>query len=152
MKRLIAVFVSVIMVLSLFTLTTVTTEAAGKKQALPRTKLKGVVIDGFAMEYADAILDGKISVGGRANKHAYELFHDQQENLCIFSLNTGSKPTVYTLDANYMVTSKLALEVPKYDVFGNFAVGTDGNYYFVVGYNNKEENPKKVTVKVPDYC
>lgn len=39
----------------------------------------------------------------------------------------------------------------KYDVWGGFYQGTDGNFYVAVGYNNLKESKKKIAIKVIQY-
>ncbi len=57
---------------------------------------------------------------------------------------------IYTLNSSYKVTKTKTIKL-KYDVWGGFYQGTDGNYYVAVGYKNLKESRTKTVIKVIQY-
>lgn len=57
---------------------------------------------------------------------------------------------IYTLNSSFKVTKTKTIKL-KYDVWGGFYQGTDGNFYVAVGYNNLKESKKKTVIKVIQY-
>ncbi len=57
---------------------------------------------------------------------------------------------IYTLNSSFKVTKTKTIKL-KYDVWGGFYQGTDGNFYVAVGYNNLKESRTKTVIKVIQY-
>lgn len=62
----------------------------------------------------------------------------------------GAAPVLYKLDPTTLqVTNQYTLDIPSgYDKYGKTVLDDNGNIYTLVGYNNLEENPDKVVLKV----
>ena len=63
--------------------------------------------------------------------------------------NNGSLK-IYTLSSSFKVQKTKTIKL-KYDVWGGFYQGTDGNFYVAVGYQNPKESTKKTVIKVIQY-
>ena len=57
---------------------------------------------------------------------------------------------IYTLSSSFKVQKTKTIKL-KYDVWGGFFQGTDGNFYVAVGYENPKESRKKTVIKVIQY-
>ena len=57
---------------------------------------------------------------------------------------------IYTLSSSFKVQKTKTIKL-KYDVWGGFYQGTDGNFYVAVGYQNPKESTKKTVIKVIQY-
>ena len=57
---------------------------------------------------------------------------------------------IYTMNASFKVTNTKTIKL-KYDVWGGFYQGTDGNFYVAVGDQNPKESNKKTVIKVIKY-
>lgn len=57
---------------------------------------------------------------------------------------------IYTLNSSYKVTKTKTVKL-KYDTWGGFYQGTDGNFYVAVGYQNPQESKTKTVIKVIQY-
>ncbi len=64
--------------------------------------------------------------------------------------SAGASPVLYKLDPTTLqVTDQYTLGVPSgYDKYGKTILDNNGNIYTLVGYNNTEENPDKVVLKI----
>ncbi len=57
---------------------------------------------------------------------------------------------IYTLSSSFKVQKTKTIKL-KYDVWGGFYQGIDGNFYVAVGYENPKESRKKTVIKVIQY-
>ena len=57
---------------------------------------------------------------------------------------------IYTLNSSFKVQKTKTVKL-KYDVWGGFYQGIDGNFYVAVGYENPKESNKKIVIKVIQY-
>lgn len=57
---------------------------------------------------------------------------------------------IYTLNSSFKVTKTKTIKL-KYDVWGGFYQGIDGNFYVAIGYNNLKESRTKTVIKVIQY-
>lgn len=57
---------------------------------------------------------------------------------------------IYTLSSSFKVQKTKTIKL-KYDVWGGFYHGIDGNFYVTVGYENPKESRKKTVIKVIQY-
>ena len=60
----------------------------------------------------------------------------------------GVKLTDYTLNKKLAVSSMQKITIPRYEVWGGFYHSENGMNYIAVGYNNHEEDPSKVVIRV----
>jgi hypothetical protein len=64
----------------------------------------------------------------------------------------GHKLYDYTLNSKtHKAAGKKIVNLGKYNVWGGFVQGTDGNFYVAVGYNNLKESKTKTVIKVKKY-
>lgn len=57
---------------------------------------------------------------------------------------------IYTLNSSFKVKKTKTIKL-KYDVWGGFYQGIDGNFYVAVGYENPKESNSKTVIKVIQY-
>lgn len=62
-----------------------------------------------------------------------------------------SKLNIYIFDSKMNYKGKKTVKLGKYDSYGGFYAGIDGNFYVVVGYNNYKEQDSKTVIKVMQY-
>lgn len=136
-KKLLGLFFLLCFVIALLPLQA---HALNKNIFFPRTKLKDVYVNGYPYQYGP-------TSNWTLSKN-YTMFTDKDGNVGLFSYKKGNKPRAYIFDKDYKLLSNTVINLPSYDTFANFAVAADGNYYVVVGHNNKEENPSKTVVSL----
>lgn len=63
----------------------------------------------------------------------------------------SGKLHIYTFDSKMNYKGKRTIKLGKYDIYGGFYAGSDGNFYVAVGYNNYKEQDNKTVIKVMQY-
>lgn len=69
----------------------------------------------------------------------------------IVTVQGNSKLTIYTLNSKMKYSGKKTVSLGKFDHFGGFHQGKDGNFYVAVGFNNPKESDTKTVIKVKQY-
>lgn len=63
----------------------------------------------------------------------------------------GNRLYIHKLNSKMKYLSKKVVRLGKFDVFGGFYQGGDGNFYVALGYNNFKESRTKTVIKVQQY-
>ena len=108
----------------------------GKKKIVTRKKIKL------------AFKSGRYSGNWATSDYTY--YYEKGKYFYVVAVN-GRKLTEYQLDANMKQKKKKTVKLGKFDTFGGFYHGTDGNQYVALGYSNFTESSGKVVIKVVQY-
>lgn len=77
-------------------------------------------------------------------------YYQSGGKLNVVCVQNNGNLKIYTLSSSFKVKKTKTVKL-KYDVWGGFYQGTDGNLYVAVGYQNPKESRKKTVVKVIQY-
>ncbi len=116
--------------------TTLIPNVKGKKKIVTQKKVKMLFKD-YVYSWSFASSD-------------YTYYYEEGKYFYIVTVN-GSKLTQYKLDQNMKLKGSKKVKLGKYDEFGTFYHGIDGQNYVALGYNNHKEKDSKVVLKVLQY-
>lgn len=78
-------------------------------------------------------------------------YYESKGKLYMVSLQKNGKLKLYTMEDKTKCTFYKDIKLPKYEIWGGFYQGPDGNFYVAVGYSNPKESDKKIVIKVLQY-
>ena len=77
-------------------------------------------------------------------------YYQSGGKLHVVCVQNSGNLKIYTLNSSFKVTKTKTIKL-KYDVWGGFYQGTDGNFYVAIGYNNPKESTSKTVIQVIQY-
>lgn len=94
--------------------------------------------------------DGRYGIDICANSDT-TYYYESKGKLYMVCLQESGKLKLYTMEDKTKCTFYKNIKLPKYEIWGGFYQGTDGNFYVAVGYSNPKESDKKIVIKVLQY-
>ncbi len=100
-------------------------------------------------------LDGAVGFargqyGGNWTSPDKVYYYQAGGTLHVLSVQSNGDLKIYSMTSAMKIKSARTIHL-KYDYWGGFYQGTDGNFYVAVGYNNQAESKKKTVIKVIQY-
>jgi len=121
----------------------------------PSNRLSGIVtIKGkesanVQKNISQSYQDGKYYGNWAESDRTY--YYNQGNNLYMVCVQNDNTLQIYKANSKSQYKPYKKVKLGKYDVWGGFYHGPDGNFYVAVGYNNPNESDKKVVIKVFQY-
>lgn len=77
-------------------------------------------------------------------------YYEKSKTLHVVTVN-DQKLIDYTMTSGGSVKSKRTVTLGRYDIWGGFYYGPDGNYYVATGFYNYNKSKKKTVIKIMKY-
>lgn len=127
---------------------------SGKASGKTQTKVNQEEVTAWTWQKGDSVsvLGGKGQYSGwNWAKPDQTYYYESGGKYCVVCVQDNGSLQISELNLSMKYTSQKKVKLGKYDVWGGFYKGTDGNFYVAVGYYNLKESDSKTVIKVMKY-